>query len=432
MTAFLPILPPSVKIVTRGDKHIFINPDLPRWIVTDEVGRLLLSLFDGRHTVDDIVALAAEALGDGVGERARRFCEGVAASGLLEQRTPTPRSHRMRLSSVHLSLSDGCNLNCAYCYARERRERGFAPLTPGERRRLVDDILGISPSTTFTLTGGEPLLNSDCLPLARYIRDKGARTLLLTNGLLVDEGNAADIASLFSLVTLSVDGPNDKVHALTRGHNFERVMAAARLLESHGADYTLSMTVTRKNIGCVEEMARLFGSRLNFAPYFPISGEPSELAVTGLEYYEALKNAAGVKPLGHCEGALDDALECRIHKCAIADGEFSVSATGDVYPCQLLHTEEFYAGNVHERGIKEIYYDGAPMRRLARLDVVTMEGCRDCPLKFVCGGGCRARAYYEGGDVAASSDFCRYEQEAFFDGIVSLYSHNALDPIDPR
>lgn len=419
-------LSPHVQEIHRGDKYIFINPNIPRWIVTDELGKLILSLFNGENSYDEIISTAIEGLGDNKREKILSFCSSVLSSGLLNDVGPRPRTHRMMLTSVHLSLSDHCNLNCFYCYARERVERKHPILTYEEYKAIINDILEINPGVTFTLTGGEPLLNKDCLAIAEYIKQRKGRVFLLSNGLLINKDNIQRISELFDLVTLSIDGPNDEIHSLTRGHNFDRVIAATSLLDKHNVDYTLSMTVTKDNIDYIEEMATKFGNRLNYAPYFPISGESSSLDITGIEYYNALKSATGVRPLSYCESSLDNALVSQCHKCAIGDGEFSISATGDVYPCQLIHTDEFYAGNVHEQNIKEIYYKSKAINDCAHLDVDTIKGCKDCPIKYICGGSCRARAYYGCGDINSTTDFCKYEQESFYDGIIAIYSKNSL------
>ena len=428
MNIVRPSLSPYVQKIERGSRIIYINPNIPRWVVTDACGDLVLSLFDGTSAIDEIIETVVSGLGEDQRARVTGFCDLVMNSGLMDHVPPgnTPKTHRYCLSSVHLSLSDSCNLNCAYCYARERVEKKHPKLTYEDYTKIIDDVLEISRGVTFTLTGGEPLLNPDCLRIAEYIKSKGAACYLLSNGLLIDENNIGKIAGLFDLVTLSIDGPNPEIHARTRGYNYDRVIRAADLLQSHGVDYTLSMTVTRDNIGYVEEMALKFGSRLNFAPYFPVSGDPSTLAITGEEYYEALKTSAGVRPLSYCESTLDASLHSQCHKCAIGDGEFSISATGDVYPCQLLHTDEFYAGNVHEESITDIYYRSESIARCASLDVDRMEGCKDCPIKYICGGGCRARSFYEGGRIDASSPFCTYELNAFLDGILEIYSGNAV------
>ena len=419
-------LSPHIQEIHRGDKYIFINPNIPRWIVTDELGKLILSLFNGENSYDEIISTAIEGLGDNKREKILSFCSSVLSSGLLNDVGPRPRTHRMMLTSVHLSLSDHCNLNCSYCYARERVERKHPILTYEEYKAIINDILEINPGVTFTLTGGEPLLNKDCLAIAEYIKQRKGRVFLLSNGLLINKDNIQRISELFDLVTLSIDGPNDEIHSLTRGHNFDRVIAATSLLDKHNVDYTLSMTVTKDNIDYIEEMATKFGNRLNYAPYFPISGESSSLDITGIEYYNALKSATGVRPLSYCESSLDNALVSQCHKCAIGDGEFSISATGDVYPCQLIHTDEFYAGNIHEQNIKEIYYKSKAINDCAHLDVDTIKGCKDCPIKYICGGSCRARAYYGCGDINSTTDFCKYEQESFYDGIIAIYSKNSL------
>ena len=398
-------------------------------MVTDEFGHLILGLFNGENSLEEIIDTAVCGFGDPNSEKVDEFCKLILGSGLLENIPPRSLGdkRRQQLSSVHLSLSDRCNLNCTYCYARERVEKRHSLLTLDQYIGIIDDIVGINPNVVFTLTGGEPLLNANCLKIAEHIKSKGASCYLLSNGILIEENNIQRISDLFDLVTISVDGPNAQVHSKTRGDNFERVLHAIDLLRRHNVNYTVSMTVTRDNIAHVEEMAAIFGSNLNYAPYFPVSGDPSALAITGLEYYKALKSAAGVHPLSYCESTLESSLCDQCHKCAIGDGEFSISATGDVYPCQLLHTDEFYAGNVQEESILDIYYKSEALKRCATLDVDTIEGCKDCAIKYICGGSCRARAYYECGSIGSSSDFCKYEQEAFYDGIIDIYSSNALD-----
>ena len=420
-------LSPYTKEIHKGDKYIFINPNKPCWIVTNQLGKIILSLFDGRLCRDEIIKIATEGIGVSKQEVITEFCNKVIMSGLLENIPPNPKQHRYNLSSVHLSLSDHCNLNCSYCYARERKEHQVKSLTYEDYTRTIDDILTISNDVVFTLTGGEPLLNKKCFEIAQYIKSKNQKVYLLTNGTLITENNILFIKELFDLVTISIDGPNERIHSLTRGSgNYKNVIRAIELLEDNSVEFTLSMTVTKLNIDYVEEMALKYGGKLNFAPYFPISGEVSNLAISGLEYYEALKKAYGVNPLGYCESSLNYAMSSPCHKCAIGDGEFSISATGDVYPCQLLHTDNFFAGNIHEQSIIDIYNNSDIIKKCALLDVDTMDGCKDCSIKYICGGACRARSYYGCKDINSSSDFCDYEKSAYYDGIINIYSKNTL------
>ncbi len=418
-------LPEQVQVFQRGDKYVLINPLLPAWIVTNELGKLLMSQFDGNNTIDEIVEAACEILGNEKREEVKAFCQHVVDSSIFETMPHLQHPRDNGLHCVHLSLSSACNLRCKYCYAAERVESSFPAMTLDDYKRVVDDLCELSTHLTITITGGEPLLNPLWQPVSAYCKEKGCTMLLLTNGTLITEENARFIKETFDLITLSIDGPTRETHRLTRGDNYDQVMRAVQILKDHGINYSLSMTVTRLNIDQVEAMAQRFGSRLNFAPLFPISDLANdELSITGRQYYEALAGAFGVNPLGYCESSLDISKCIQTHKCAIGDNEISISPTGDVYPCQLLHLDEFLAGNVHERSIKEIYRDSPVLQRCASLDVDTMVKCKDCAIRYICGGACRARGYYETGDINATGDFCDYELNAFLDGIVKIYSRN--------
>lgn len=420
-------LPDNLRRYERQGRVVMINPDVPAWIVVDKIGELIVSLFDGSRTVPQVIETAVEGLGEGSRPQVEELCRGVIESRLFEDAQPT-RKPPYRLTMVHVSLSEGCNLRCIYCYAKERKEVGGKLLTMEEYKRVVDEILSINPSCDFTLTGGEPMLNPLWEDIARYIHSRGGGVLMLTNGTLIDERNVKIMRECMSQVTLSVDGSNRSIHGMTRGDNLDKVEHAIRLLEENGVCYTLSMTVTKLNIHDVESMSRKYGRRLRYAPLFPVNdaSRDDSLSITGIDYFNALKSAAGVVPLSYCESALEGSKRERHRKCAIADGEISISPTGDVYPCQLLHFPEFYAGNVREENVADIYRNSPVLKKAAALDVDNIEGCKDCAFKYICGGACRARSYYETGNIAKSGDFCAYEREAFLDGIVSLYSENRL------
>lgn len=106
--------------------------------------------------------------------------------------------------------------------------------------------------------------------------------------------------------------------------------------------------------------------------------------------------------------------------------EISISPTGDVYPCQLLHYPQFRMGNIHEQKVSELHQNASVSDFCSRLVVDNIKGCSSCFLKYVCGGACRARAFHESGDICQSGSFCEYERMAFIDGIFEIYSTNKL------
>ena len=108
-------------------------------------------------------------------------------------------------------------------------------------------------------------------------------------------------------------------------------------------------------------------------------------------------------------------------KCAMGDGEISISDTGDVYPCQLLHFPQLRAGNIREQSLKSIYETSEVLRSCRKLTVSEVAGCEKCEIRFICGGACRARAFFEENRLDVSGNFCEYEKSAFINGLFELH-----------
>lgn len=418
-----PRLADSIVMIERGDAFCFLRPEIPDWIVGNRNLAAILSRCDGRL---DALELAA-AVGrehPGISEReVLDFLEGIRSDHMLfdDQNTVIPPFEPYPLNSIHLNLTDSCNLRCVYCYARGR-DPSTDRITRPEYFSLLDDISGLG-RFTITLTGGEPTLNPDWLPIAQKARDLGHSMMLLTNGTCIGTEEAARTAEIFDLVKVSVDGSCEQIHDTLRGKgSYASAMAAVDALSARGAGVLLSMTVTRSNIDDIPGAASKYGSMLTFSPLFRAGSARfrSDLDITGDEYYEALAGAEGVKPLSTLCSVLSSAAGNPVRKCSIGDGEISIGPDGNVYPCHMLHYDQFAAGNIKKAPIRKLLE--APSMLLCRdLTVDRLEDCRECEVRYLCGGACRARSFHATGKIDAADDFCSYEYRAFLEGIFRVY-----------
>lgn len=73
----------------------------------------------------------------------------------------------------------GCNLRCSYCDTRYAYDEGVELALED----IMEKVKGYACSLV-EVTGGEPLLQEDTLPLISNLLDKGFRVLLETNGSL--------------------------------------------------------------------------------------------------------------------------------------------------------------------------------------------------------------------------------------------------------
>src|SRR6266498_4595608 len=132
------------------------------------------------------------------------------------------------LSNLRLSVTDRCNLRCAYCMPE--REYTWLPrediLHFEEIGKLVDVFADLGVDR-IRLTGGEPLVRQDLPKLVRLIAAKPAiqDLAMTTNGVLLAENAAALKDGGLRRVTVSLDTLKpDRFRALTRFDNLSRVL----------------------------------------------------------------------------------------------------------------------------------------------------------------------------------------------------------------
>ncbi len=415
-----PKLPESTLVLKKNEKYLFLVPEVPDWVLVNGNMAKVLSLCDGAHSLEDIRRLVS---GHPDAAQAMEELNAICEEGFF-----TPEcghacgKKQASLFSLHLNMTAACNLRCVYCYAEERNNAFGNYLELEEYRALIDEVHSMNPACTMTFTGGEPLLSVKTVPAAEYCKEKGMPTFLLTNGCLVTRENSGRLASCFDTIRISVDGASPVVHDALRGAgSFEKVMRGIALLEEQGKPPLIAMTVTNRNIRDIGPLTERFGSRLTFQPLYNVGrARALDLGVSGQEYYSVLASEKNVEPYAKVSQHLLSLRKKGCTRCAIGEGEISISPEGNVFPCHMLHDERFLAGNVRERSFREIYSDSEVLNKIRGFGVGTKENCRSCPLRLLCGGGCWARAFLANGDLNSPDPFCDYEFIAFQHGLLNI------------
>ena len=189
------------------------------------------------------------------------------------------------LRSLRISVTDRCNLRCAYCMPEE--EYVWLPheqfLRFEEIRALVDVFarLGVDK---VRLTGGEPLLRRDLPVLVRLLAGQPAlRDLALTtNGILLPRHAEPLFAAGLRRVTVSLDTlRHDRFRALTRRDELDATLAgidaAAAAARAHGReglklDSVILRGVNDDELGDLLEYGRTVGAEVRFVEYMDVGG----------------------------------------------------------------------------------------------------------------------------------------------------------------
>lgn len=176
---------------------------------------------------------------------------------------------------VQMAPTSACNLNCLYCFAQfHQREIQFFPFS-----RLKKVIEGLAELGTrfIMLTGGEPMMYPQIIPLIRLISENNIECLLNTNGVLVngrmDELDGVDIYSI------SLDGPRE-LNDYYRGKGvYDKVLKVISEARSRGKRIQLQFTMTKNILEAfahVNEIAEQYGCfiGINFLrPQSQVSGK---------------------------------------------------------------------------------------------------------------------------------------------------------------
>lgn len=145
----------------------------------------------------------------------------------------------------------------------------IADLLPPDEELSTGQICGIIDQACafgvkeLLLTGGEPFLREDLFKICDYSRARGLRSIITTNGLLIDEGMAERIAgSSLDHIHFSIDGL-ENTNDYYRGKNaFRKTVEAIKLLDnarSAGRRFSLgiALTVMNENVSELYEVAKL-------------------------------------------------------------------------------------------------------------------------------------------------------------------------------
>ncbi|EKG12392.1 MoaA/nifB/pqqE iron-sulfur binding conserved site [Macrophomina phaseolina MS6] len=188
---------------------------------------------------------------------------------------------------LRISITERCNLRCLYCMPEEG-----VPLSPPDHLLTTPEIFYISSLfvsqgvNKIRLTGGEPTVRRDILPLMRSIgslRSKGLRELAITtNGISLHRKLDSMVESGLTGINLSLDTLDPfQFQIMTRRKGFDAVMKSIdRVLEMKrlGAPVKLKINcvvmrgMNDREIIPFVELGREKDIEVRFIEYMPFDG----------------------------------------------------------------------------------------------------------------------------------------------------------------
>ena len=345
----------------------------------------------------------------------------VANSILSEQTSNRTISSRRNISELHkLTILPNytCNFSCSYCYSAEGRsakkldikkaEKAMDFFIDSKRTRLKELWLAI-------LGGGEPFLSIDSVShIIKYARlrahsqDIKLGIGLTTNGSIYDAGLSEVMRDNNVSLGVSFEVLED-IQNLQR-QSYDRVCEVVSRYLADGVDVSVKSIVTQNNVARLEEMVehlhKIFPTVTSYKLQIVEDAETfSDLVSMKVFYDDFTRYFFEAKELGYKYGIdvyvlaskyIDTLIE---HYCG---GEMCLTPESSISVCHRISSpneasyDDFVYGRIDDEN--DIVFDYDKFRKLMSYDMYANAKCKDCFVKWHCGGGCLAQAYTYGED----------------------------------
>jgi uncharacterized protein len=327
---------------------------------------------------------------------------GQSATASLEALRQRLYPESRSLNNLYLHVTFGCQLECSHCYARAGPATASGVEMPLD---AIESLVGEAQAAGFqkvVITGGEPLYHSrrnDILDRLAALRGSAApmSLVLRTNlALPLPDNDLLRVANAFDRVVVSVDGDRE-THDGRRGsgaydkvvHNLARYrsLVAGRTHPARSpapGELCLAAVLGAAAMQggpehAVRELARRMGiRRTRFRPLLPLGRArdwPEPPASEALGGYSDARDII--------ESGFQPASGCGLGQ------NLYVGPSGESFPCYAYRPSSAFLGNVVSGGLRAAL-ESAAFRDLITHTVDTNRQCRECEVRYLCGGACRA------------------------------------------
>lgn len=381
------LFPQTLSVICHQGKMIVVNKNGFSWLVLNEkefsvfnylrrgfsVGEVLKSSVDKNDVVSVITQIEA-----------KNFENPVISKALSARR-------------VQIHLTNGCNLRCRHCYMFSGSP-AEGELTVKEWKVVLEKLIENS-CNNVTFTGGEITTLKGFEELVVFAKKLGFSIRILTNGLLWTEEMIKKMAPCFDSVQVSIDGYDSETYKQVRiVDGFKRALDCVKMFVKYGVSTSIATTpvfnLSEDWIHKYIEFAKRVRKEIPNCSIDVSEDLMDGRETTGITqddvFYSmiAKKIRAELNPERDVGALTQDHLQNNVKEnCGIGNA-VTISATGDVSWCARL-SDAKSSYNVRTASFKEIFEMSEIVSKKTSVDFCTP--CRDCDLKYICGGPCRLK-----------------------------------------
>ncbi len=433
----------------KGNKYLFIYPDIPYWLVVNENAKRLLELFKKRDDIESVVEEYVRRY-NGDADRTRAAVQKIYDRLLEHKVIKTNYDNSVEwkgiIDTAGINITNNCNLRCTYCYADAGKEiiNYQDEIDFNEIKKYLDGVKKYASENCYIqFTGGEPLLRKELLfKSIKYAREiELPKITINTNGILIDD-EVARFFKEYSIdnITVSLDGIDKEKHDKFRGKgSYDYAIKAINILKKYNLNVTASMTVHKENFDYLEgfiEFCKVNGIQNFTSPLFPIGRckEDDKLChVPFNDLYNILSRwySEGRFNQKDLAGTLFHTMILpmrdltRRNYCGAGMSSIFMDANGDIYPCtNTIGASYFKCGNIYDQMFDEIWFNSETFKKVRNnINVDNIIPCKKCELRYICAGFCRGVTYKITGKINSPFPWCKEIKQSIINAMWDIGEH---------
>jgi radical SAM protein with 4Fe4S-binding SPASM domain len=404
-----------------ADRFLAVSPKAASYVVLELDALEPFENLLGRKTIRE----ARDGLVSRVGrDRADQIIHSVLKNVLGRNFFQGAEVEEAKLRHPHMQMyvTNRCNLRCKHCYMSSGEALAGGEIGTEDRLNAIELFAELCPGSKITFTGGEALLSKDIFVLLKRARAAGLRTELYSNGLTIKDHRIAErVANAVDEVQISIDGATEHVNDLIRGKGtFQGIVRGIRLLDEAqtrvGVNFRfrLAVTLTSTNVDDIRSNIHAFVSQLNLniRPEVRI-GTVGRLgrAKQNPEFcgdHDALQAAQAEIVNEFARSGMHRMKISAVNRFTKTCGmglSITIGADGKIYPCTI--TDQRPIGNIRDPEARTTIANVVRYSESTNVDNVV--GCKDCGIRYFCGGICRITNQFKAGSMNKSACYPEYK-----------------------
>ena len=377
--------PDELVIRKYGEAYLVIYTKGISWLVldSDEELKVFQLLKDG-HSIEQVLKLAKEV-------------NVVNVIAQIEAKHfEHPINNEKTDRNIYIYLTNRCNEHCRHCYMYAGDE-DFKELSPDQWINVLDDFRK-NGGTGVTFTGGEVTVYKCFDKVIRHAHEVGLKVTVLSNGIQWKEDLIHDLSACIDEIQISIDGYDAKsYYEVRRFDGFSRAIQCVDNFCESGTKVSIAVTPLYDNLSEFVAKFEPFAKKLmkkHPDVFIKFNNElipGREINVTKEEndkYRQLVRQLVDrLYPDFYIKNYVLN-YENHILRRNCGFGEISIAANGQVFWCSRIH-ELKSSFNILDKSFKELFVRSDEIIKNTSVD--NTEGCKECDVRYICGGGCRIK-----------------------------------------